>query len=430
MARAISVSAVALALAAVVAIVLGSGPGYAVRIEFQDAGQLVAGDRVEVGGIPVGTVSSLSLSRDGAAQVTVALSGGRFTPLHRGTTASIGTVGLSGVTNRFVALVPGPASAPAIASGGVVPETDTTPIVDIDEVLDAITPRVRGNIRRWIQESAGVLHGTVRGARRTLAYAAAALQRSGAFIGQVTADRAAFSDLLSSGARTAAALAAPDRQLTAGVAATATALHAIARARGALADAIARAPAALADGTAFLDQLRPTLGALDPVLGDARPVAAPLAAVLRALQPVSARTTPVLAKLDAILPALDGALAELPGLARVAVPALAEATTALDRALPIFTGLRPYGEDILLGILHGYGGGSAENYDANGQFSRIALGLPAPTLLTSVLGFDAPQLSPHFLTGQLAKCPGSAAEPAPDRSNVVTVAGCDRRQSP
>jgi phospholipid/cholesterol/gamma-HCH transport system substrate-binding protein len=424
------VGALVLALVAVVVIVAGAGHSYTVRLTFEDAGQLVDGDLVEVGGIPVGTVSSLALTPDGQAWVTVALDRDRFTPLHQGTRASIGTVGLSGVTNRFVALAPGPVTAPAIRSGAVIPERDTAPIVDIDELLDSVTPGVRANLRRGIQEAVGVLHDNVAGARGTLRYAAAAVERGGNFIGQLTQDRAAFSGLLASGAATASAIASRQHRLSHGIVATSSALTAIARARGALAAAIDRAPAVLADGTVFLEQLRPTLLALEPVVRDAGPVALPLARVLRELVPVSAKTGPVLGRLDAILPALQHALARLPGLSRVAVPALAKTVSALRRALPIFTGVRPYGQDILLGILHGYGGGSAENYDANGQFSRIALGLPAPTLLTSVLGFDVSQLSPHFLSAQTDKCPGSAAEPAPDRSNHVVVPGCDPRQVP
>lgn len=428
--RLVTLGALLLALAGVLLILVGTGPTYTVRIDFEDAGQLVAGDLVEVGGIPVGTVSALTLTSDGEAQVTVSLSRGRFAPLHRGTTASVGTVGLSGVTNRFVALSPGPASAPEIRSGGVIPETDTTPIVDIDEVLDSITPHVRENLRRWIQEAAGVLHGNVTGARQTLDYASAAIERSGELIGEVTEDRAAFSGLLASGAATAAAIASQQSRIGPAVENTASALEAIGRARTSLGDALTRAPAALEEGTAFLARLRPTLVALEPVLRDARPVAAPLAAVLRRLVPVARQTSPVLEQLDAILPTLDAALGQLPALRRVAVPAFAETATALRAAQPIFTGVRPYGEDILLGILHGYGGGSAENYDANGQFSRIALGLPSTTLLTSIIGFNVPQLSPHFLTGQTDKCPGSAAEPAADGSNRVIVPGCDPKEVP
>ena len=422
-------AALVVVAAVAVAAVFGGGSSYTVRIDFADAGQLIAGDLVEVGGIPVGSVDSLALSKDGQAQVTITLTGGRFTPLHQGTKASIGTVGLSGVTNRFVALAPGPQRAPVIATSGVIPARDTTPIVDIDALLDTITPQVRANLRRWIQESAGVLHGNVAGARRTLAYAAAAVERSGSFISQVTADSGAFGGLISTGAKTASALAASQHQLTQGIAATASALTAISSARRQLAQSLTRAPAVLGDGTNFLTKLGPTLSALDPVLRDAEPVAAPLAAVLRALPPITSRAAPLLSRIDALLPNLDSALRRLPELSRVALPALAETVFALHKALPIFTGIRPYGEDILQGILHGYGGGSAENYDANGQFSRIALGLPASTLLSAELGFNLPDLAPGMLLNQTNLCPGSAADLAPGKTKIVAD-GCEPKEGP
>jgi phospholipid/cholesterol/gamma-HCH transport system substrate-binding protein len=428
--RAVTVLALLIAVAAAAVIVIGNRPAYTVRVDFQDAGQLVVGDLVEVGGIPVGSVTALNLTHDSEAQVTISLGRGRFTPLHQGTTASIATVGLSGVTNRFVALAPGPLSRPAIRSGGVIPTTDTTPIVDIDELLDTVTPPVRQNLRNGIQEAAKVLHGNVAGLRQTLKYAAAATERSGTFIGEVIADQPAFSGLLSSGATTAQTLSSQSAALTDGVAKTASALGAIADSQSALADGLTRAPAVLDQGTAFLQQLRPTLVALDPVLRDAAPVAGPVAGVLRRFVPVATATIPLLRRLDTVLPSLTAALRQLPALDRAAVPALAQTTVALEKAEPIFAGLRPYGEDILLGFLHGYCGGSSENYDANGQFSRISLGLPASTLLTAELGFNLPALSPHLLTNQLNKCPGSAAEPAPDGTNRVVADGCNPLETP
>ncbi len=408
--------------------IVGGGSGYTVRVDLADAGQLVDGDLVEVGGIPVGTVNAMQLTGSDVAQLTLAMHA--FTPLHQGTTVSVGTVGLSGVTNRFLAVEPGPRSAPVIRSGALIPEQATTPIVDLDELLDMFTPRLRENLRQLLQEYAGALRGNVGAARQTLDYAAAAIERGGDFIGQVVEDRTAFNSLLTAGASTASALAAPQSKLTAAVSNTASALTALAAVRSALSDALQRAPAALDDGTAFLDRLRPTLAALDPVLADARPVAAPLAALLRELVPTAAQAAPVLQQLTAVLPTVDRLLSALPALSHVAVPALNETEFALKKALPIFTGLRPYGDDILLGFLHGYGGGSSENYDADGQFSRISLGLPASTLLTAELGESLPSLSKHFLVGQTNKCPGSAAEPAPDKSNVVHVDGCDPKETP
>jgi len=418
-------------LAGGLALILAAGSSaYSVQIDFADAGQLLPGDLVEVGGIPVGSVTALNLTRDDQAQVSISLNFDTFTPLHQGTKASIGTVGLSGVTNRFVALSPGPQNAPPIRPGGLIPQTDTTGIVDIDEVLDTITPPVRESLRRWIQESAGVLHGSIGGARQTLKYAAAAIERSGDFIGQVTEDSAAFNGLLASGAKTAAAISSQRHALSSAIDNTSSALGAIAAARASLTNALSRAPTVLDQGTALANQLRPTLVALDPVLRDARPVAAPLAAVLRALVPTARAGTPLLLQLNAILPSVDLALKQLLALRHAVVPALRETTTALIKSFPIFTGIRPYAEDILLGTLYGYGGGSSENYDANGQFSRIALGLPSATLLTSFLGFNLPVLSPHFLLGQTDKCPGSAAQPAADGSNHVVVPDCNPSEVP
>lgn len=402
------------------------------HIEFADAGQLITGDRVEIGGIAVGKVTGLDLTADGLADVTVRVGDRRFLPLRAGTSATISTVGLSGVTNRFVALRPGPAAGAALPDGATLPQTATHPIVDIDLVLDAITPGVRADVRSLVQHGARVTHGRVAGARATVRYASPLLSRVDEFARQLTADRPAFSGLLRSGATVAATLAEREDDLTAGIAHTATTFDAVDRARRSVTATLDAAPGALDRGSALLRATRPALAALDPTLRDAQPAAAPLADVLRQTLPAARAAVPAVVRLQAALPALASALRGVPALERAAVPALHVTTATLGRLQPVFAGLRPYGDDIVQAVVRGFGGQSAYNYDANGQFGRIALNLPASSLLTSVIGHELTALAPHTLLHQTAKCPGSADRPAPDRSNVPAPAppDCDPKQAP
>jgi phospholipid/cholesterol/gamma-HCH transport system substrate-binding protein len=101
---------VALLLTVVVAAVVVSGRDdpYRVTVEFADAGQLVKGNLVKVGGSTVGTVSSIELNARGQAAVELQLKGDRVRPLHRGTRAVLRNTSLSSIANRIVVLEPGP----------------------------------------------------------------------------------------------------------------------------------------------------------------------------------------------------------------------------------------------------------------------------------------------------------------------------------
>ena len=107
-----------LAVVAVLAIILLSGSGgEQYHLIFQNAGQLVKGDDVQIGGRRVGGVSDILLTDDNQAEVVVSVDK-PYAPLHEGTTATIRLTSLSGVANRYIALSPGPNSAPEIPGGG------------------------------------------------------------------------------------------------------------------------------------------------------------------------------------------------------------------------------------------------------------------------------------------------------------------------
>src|SRR5881392_581756 len=95
----------------------GSG-GYQVKAVFQNAGQLVKGNEVEVGGRTVGKVTDIGLNDAGQAEVTMSVTDGDIKPLRQGTTATIRATSLSGIANRYVSLNLGPGSAPKIPDGG------------------------------------------------------------------------------------------------------------------------------------------------------------------------------------------------------------------------------------------------------------------------------------------------------------------------
>ncbi len=143
----------ALGVAVVVAILLLTGGNkHTYTLVFQNAGQLVKDNDVQIGGRRVGRVSDIRLSKNNLAEVKIQLDE-PYAPLHQGTTAVIRSGSLSGVANRFISLTPGANSAPKLDDGAELGLDKTTTSVDLDELFDTIDPRTRKALQEVIQGS-------------------------------------------------------------------------------------------------------------------------------------------------------------------------------------------------------------------------------------------------------------------------------------
>jgi phospholipid/cholesterol/gamma-HCH transport system substrate-binding protein len=418
-ARIAGVAALVIAVVVTAAVVLRSDPQYTIRARFVDAGQLVKGNEVQVGGRTIGSVSDLVLTNDNQALVVMKISDREFRPLHEGTVAQIRQVGLSGVANRFVELTPGRPTSRALRDGATLATSDTRPIVDLDSVLNALDPRTRASLQRVIRLSSGAFAGRAGDANRALGYLNPALSQVSGLAEELGRDEVALRELVGSAATVSSAVAAREGDLEGAVTSTAVTLRALAGERGALEDVLARAPGVLDQARPTLARLRRTLAVVRPALRDARPAAAPLARVVRVLPRAARRSTPLVIELRRLLPALRRTLAEMPALSRELVPIIQSTTRAAGGFLPIFAGLRPYAPDLVAGLYNGFGGVTAGYYDANGHYSRIAEEWGAGALPGIGAAFPIPQVGglTGYRTGLDARCPGAAVEPAPDGSN-------------
>src|SRR6185503_12923002 len=124
-ARGAALGSLIAAVVAVGVLMLGGGGGMEYKFRFQNAGQLVNGNQVQVAGKPVGKISKIELTDDNQAEITATINDD-FAPLHEGSTASIRQPSLPSIANRFIVLVPGPNSAPELDEGSVIPTDKTT----------------------------------------------------------------------------------------------------------------------------------------------------------------------------------------------------------------------------------------------------------------------------------------------------------------
>src|SRR3954464_3117922 len=117
-ARGVALGALGVAVVVVAVILLKGGSQHTYQLLFQNAGQLVKDDDVQVGGRRVGSVRKIELTEDNHARITSGVERG-FVPLHQGTRAVVRSTSLSGIANRYVALTPGPNNADKLDDGAV-----------------------------------------------------------------------------------------------------------------------------------------------------------------------------------------------------------------------------------------------------------------------------------------------------------------------
>src|SRR3954466_15035238 len=145
---------VVVAIAVAVLLLRSPGGGYIVKARFQNAAQLVKGNLVQTGGAPVGKVTTIDLTPDGQAQVTMSINSD-YAPLRRGTLATIRQASLSGVANRYIDLRMAPHSAAKIPDGGVIGQTAAPPAAPLDPLFNPSAPGPRKAL-------SGVIGGSAR----------------------------------------------------------------------------------------------------------------------------------------------------------------------------------------------------------------------------------------------------------------------------
>src|SRR3954452_24114564 len=123
-ARVAALAALGIAVVVVAVLLLTGDGGKEYKVQLINAGQLVNGDDVQVGGRRVGSIEDISLTNNNQAQLKIKVDSD-FAPLHEGTTAIVRATSLSGIANRYLALSPGPNSAPAFPDNKLIP-TDNT----------------------------------------------------------------------------------------------------------------------------------------------------------------------------------------------------------------------------------------------------------------------------------------------------------------
>jgi phospholipid/cholesterol/gamma-HCH transport system substrate-binding protein len=423
-ARVAAVAALAVAIVALGVLLLGGGGGTQYRLRFQNAGQLVKGDDVQVGGRRIGSVRKIELTDNNQAEITVRVQK-PYAPLHEGTTAVIRATSLSGIANRYIALTPGPNSNPKLDDGATLGTDSTTSIVDLDQLFNTFDPRTRRSLQQFIQGSAEWYAGRGTQANDATKYFAPALSSSTRLVSEVIRDQGTLNAFLRNASRTSGALARRRVELAALVGNANTTAKAIADENTAFSQALSLLPGTLRKANTTFVNLRATLDDLDVLVAASKPATKDLARFLSELRPLVNEARPTIADLSTLVHQsgpnndLTDLLRKAPALERAAKPAFAHSVTALQQVTPVLTFIRPYTPDFV-GWLRDFGQG-ASNYDANGHFARIQPVFNAYSFADNPAGgLLVPQpASQRFSNLQIhttKRCPGAASQAPPDKS--------------
>src|SRR4051812_28474065 len=169
--------------------------GTTYKLRFQNAGQLVKGDDVQVGGRRVGSIESIDLAENNEAEITVKVIGD-FAPLHEGTRATIRATSLSGVANRYIALTPGPNSSPKLEDGAILKADATTAPVDLDQLFNTLDPKTLRGLQNVVKGFATQYAGQETNANLSARYFSPAISSTQRLVDEVVRDQSAFTSFL------------------------------------------------------------------------------------------------------------------------------------------------------------------------------------------------------------------------------------------
>ncbi len=399
----------------------GVGSGYRIHATFQNAGQLVNGNRVTIGGNPAGEIVDIKLADDNQVEITLEIDD-QYAPLHEGSALIQRREGLAGVANGYISLNPGPGNREEIADGGRIGLEHTTSVVDLNQFYNIFDEDMRKDVRTVIRQLSVAFGGRGKDANRAFKYLGPALGSTSNVVDELVGDEAVFERFLIDTSRLVTALAERKDDLAALVSNADTATGAIAKESVALGEALNALPSTIKIANTTFANLRDTLDELDPLVQDLEPAADALDPFLKDLRPVLRDGKSAIVDIRRILyrKGSDNDIVDLlrdtPSLGKKSDTVFPATIEALKDLQPIFDFGVPYSPD-LTGFITGLAEVPAA-YDANGHFARIQGDFMNFTDNGSTLTqLPDSQRGSGLQTGRVRRCPGGATQASADGSN-------------
>jgi virulence factor Mce-like protein len=327
-------------LAIVVAAMLLSGGStpYRLTMVMDNADGLAQGSAVNIGGVPVGTVT-LGLDH-ASAKVLVTLNIDRSgAPVGRDATAAVVAQNVLG--QKQVELSVGDRRHPA-PSGYQIPPAHISVTTDLDQVMQVLDPSTRARLAVLVNEAGIAFTGRELDLRQLLGQAPDSVSRATELLGALDSDNQALSDLLARSDRYVAETTSQRSGLEHLVDRVGQTAQTVATERVALRQGLADAPGFLRSARVLLARLQSTAPRLDTAARELTQTASPLSQTLAQVAPFTHNAAP----------ALDEAVTAAPQLERLALGA----TPVLRKAGPVLSNLDDFTSATLPPIFATLGG--------------------------------------------------------------------------
>jgi phospholipid/cholesterol/gamma-HCH transport system substrate-binding protein len=289
-----------LAVVILAAVLLQGGSVHRLRLLMSDASGLRPGSQVLVGGVPVGTVGSLSLGAHDLVVADLTLNR-RDVRVGHGASASIVAANLLG--EEYVALLPGDQQRP-LASGATIPPSRVTLPTDLDQIVNVLDSQTRTALATFINEAGIAVAGRRNDVTAVLRQLPLSVEAATRLLTQLVHDNHTLDDVIGTTNQFLGRVTNQRVALGDALGAASGAADTAARRAGDLRQTLRSAPAALTTLQAFLGGLSHTARALTPASEELTASSRPLSDVLSKIAPFARAAIPTLDRAAAVAPQL------------------------------------------------------------------------------------------------------------------------------
>jgi phospholipid/cholesterol/gamma-HCH transport system substrate-binding protein len=313
--------------------------GYRFDISFVDATQLAQEADVRISGVPVGKVKAIETTDEGRSTATIELDA-EYAPIPRDSRAMLRQKTLLGET--YVELTPGTRNGPSVPENGLLPITEVSEMVELDEIVRAFDAPTRQAFRTWMDSQAQAVTGRSKDISDALATLDPFAEDTRKLLQILDSQEGAVRSLISSTGEVFGALSERRGELGGLIESSNRVFATTAERREDLQDLFRVLPTFSRESRATVERLETFARNTDPLVTQLRPAARELSPTLQSLERIAPDLRALFRDLDPLIRASRTGLPAFEAFLRDLRPFLGDLDPVLKQLQPIASFLREY----------------------------------------------------------------------------------------